>query len=300
MLASTLLGKIPRHGGHGGGHSLRAHGGGGHAAHGGHGGHGGALKAIGNGGGHNAGGHSASGHSASAGHNATSGHNAPAGHNSHAGHNATPGHNAAAGRGSDFSHNVAANSPSSPLASTGPLTSEPSGIVSRALSKVHGLHVELKEESFIEQILGFFNPLTMATFMTFFGLSGAAASISLHLPEIFSIPIAIFIGWIAVQIMVHTIAWIFENMGSSTEAKVADFVGRMAEVSVPIDIGKVGEVIYIINTKRYASAAKSVDPTVSFTKRSKVMIAEVRDHLIMVEPWSDSFIDPDFDSPKIH
>jgi membrane protein implicated in regulation of membrane protease activity len=172
--------------------------------------------------------------------------------------------------------------------------------MTRALSKIHGLHVELKEESLIEAILGIFNPLSIATFLTFFGLAGAIASISLHLPEIFSIPIAIFAGWVAVQVVVHSIAWLFENLGSSTEAKVADFVGRMAEVTIPIDVGKVGEVIYIINAKRYASAAKSIDPTVSFSKRSKVMIAEVRDHLIMVEPWTDSFIDPDFDSPKLH
>ena len=104
----------------------------------------------------------------------------------------------------------------------------------------------------------------------------------------------------AVQTVVHSIAFLFEHMGSSSEARVEDLVGRMAEVTVPIGTGKIGEITYIIKSKRYSSPARSLDPELPLTKRAKVIISELQDHLMIVEPWTDTFIDPDFDSPKLH
>ncbi|HEY9756921.1 MAG TPA: hypothetical protein V6C97_17275 [Oculatellaceae cyanobacterium] len=336
MIVSTLLGHIPRHGGvHAGGH---AHGGGhgGGLSHGGHGGagHGPGIGHSGGGhggaAGHGVAGHGAvgghggagiSGHAAGAGHGAAvgghggtapSGHAAGAGHSGAAGgHGSGPGghgagHAGSAGHGASApAHSGAAGSMSSqgadvgnPMATTGPIVTEPAGIITRALSKVHGLHVELKEESLLEALLGLLNPLSIATFLTFFGMVGVIVSIGFKLPEIISLPIAVVAGWLAVQVVVHTIAWLFETMGSSSEARMEDLVGRMAEVTVPISAGKVGEITYIIKSKRYASPAKAIDPTQPLTKRTKVMISELQDHLMLVEPWTDSFIDPNFDSPQ--
>ncbi len=349
MIVSTLLGKVPRHGGahagghgqihgggHGGGHGASNHGishggaraighsgGAGHGAAGG--GHGGGLRAGGahagsaaTGAGHGsaAGGHSGNaahggaGHGAAAGHggaahNASAGHSASSGHGANAGHSASGGHGGNAGQ-SDAIHSAAAHaaniaaSAEVAMASTGPITTEPSGIITRALGKVHGLHVELKEENLLEAILGLFNPLSMATFMTFFGLAGVIVSVGLKLPEIVSVPVACLAGYVAVQMVVHVIAFLFENMGSSSEARVEDLIGRMAEVTVPIAAGKIGEITYIIKSKRYASPAKALDVTLELSKRAKVIISELQDHLMIVEPWTDSFIDPDFDAPKLH
>lgn len=316
MLLSTAIGGM-RHGGghHGGGHAHGGHGGVGHggAGHGGMGhsatghgaaGHGSGLKAIGHGGaaGHSAaGGHNVAGHGAT-GHAAASGHSGAAGHSANAGHSGAAAHHANAAHGSTGHGGAAAHAASidGPATTTGPVVTEPSGIITRALGKVHGLHVELKEESFLEVILGFLNPMSIATFLTFFGVCGFIASVAFNFPVFISLPVAVVSGWSAVQIMIHVIAWLFENLGSSSEAKMADLVGRMAEVTLPIGEGKLGEVTYIVKSKRYSSPAKSVDPALALTKRSKVMISEVADYVVLVEPWTDSFIDPDFDSPAVH
>ncbi|HEY9681165.1 MAG TPA: hypothetical protein V6C86_06270 [Oculatellaceae cyanobacterium] len=319
------------HGGHdGAGHGLRiGHSGGGHGSvgHGSAAGHGAAAHggAVGSHGGSGVAGHGAgASHGAAGGHGTAPGSHgsAPGSHGgapgSHGGapgnHGSAPGshggaHAGSAGHGASGA-SVAVHSgtagPASgqgadignPMATTGPIVSEPAGIITRALSKVHGLHVELKEESLLESLLGLLNPLSIATFLTFFGLTGVIVSIGFKLPEIVSLPLAGVAGWLAVQLVVHTIAWLFETMGSSSEARMEDLVGRMAEVTVPIGTGKVGEITYIIKSKRYASPAKAVDSTQPLTKRTKVMISEVQDHLMLVEPWTDSFIDPSFDSAQ--
>jgi membrane protein implicated in regulation of membrane protease activity len=297
MIVSTLLGRVHRHGGaHGGGHGGGPSHGAGHGL--GHSGAGHGLRIGHSGGAHGAG----AGHAgAAAGHNGAGGHGAPsAGHSgavahgaSAAGHNAGVGHGAAAAPAGGSSADLA-----NPLATTGPIMTEPSGIITRALSNMHGLHVELKEESILESFLGLLNPLSIATFLTFFGLVGAIISIGFKLPAIVSLPVAAIAGWLAVHLVVGVIAWLFETMGSSSEARTEDLVGRMAEVTIPIAAGKIGEITYIIKSKRYASPARAVDPTLPLSKRTKVMISELQDHLLLVEPWTDSFIDPAFDSPQ--
>lgn len=315
------------HGGHdGAGHGLRiGHSGGGHGSvgHGSAAGHGAAAHggAVGS-----HGGSGVAGHGAGASHGAAGGHatapgshgSAPGSHGgapgnhgsapgSHGGaHAGSAGHGASGASGASVAVHSGTAGPASgqgadignPMATTGPIVSEPAGIITRALSKVHGLHVELKEESLLESLLGLLNPLSIATFLTFFGLTGVIVSIGFKLPEIVSLPLAGVAGWLAVQLVVHTIAWLFETMGSSSEARMEDLVGRMAEVTVPIGTGKVGEITYIIKSKRYASPAKAVDSTQPLIKRTKVMISEVQDHLMLVEPWTDSFIDPSFDSAQ--
>jgi hypothetical protein len=189
------------------------------------------------------------------------------------------------------------------MATTGPLMTDPGGMtgsrpLSRLASKIHGLHVELREENLLEAVLGLLNPLSIATFLAFFGVSGTALSMSFHLPDVISLPISCVVGWIAVQVVVHTIAFLFEHMGVSTEAKVQDLIGHMAEVSVPISPDRVGEVTYVIGSKRYTSPAKSTNPQTPLNKRTMVQICDIQNNIMFVEPWKDSFMDPAYDVPK--
>jgi membrane protein implicated in regulation of membrane protease activity len=286
LAISTLLGQIGHHGTNhsagngahdaGSGHSLLGH------SHGqGVQGHG--LQ------GHGLPGHGTPGHSADLGHGQVS--HAVDGSGGHAqiGHGVNIG---------DGTHGNAVHSVLAPADNTAAQVARSSGIISRSFGKIHKLHVETKEENIVQLILGLLNPLSIATFMTFFGLAGAILSLKLNTPAIISLPLAIFVGWVAVQVVVRLIAWLAQNMRSSSEAKIEDLVGRMAEVTVPISQGKTGEITYVINSKRYSSPAKSLKEGGALTKRTKVMICELNGPLLMVEPWTDTFIDPEFDSPQ--
>ncbi len=157
------------------------------------------------------------------------------------------------------------------------------------------LHIGIKEDSVVEFVLGLLNPFSIATFLAFFGVTGMLLSIALGFNALICLPIALFAGWLAVQVVVRTVAWMFFNMGVSSEARVDDLVGHMGEITVPISSGRTGQVTYIIQSKRYTSPAKSVDPNLELSKKTKVIICDIKDHVMYVDLWNDSFTDPMFD-----
>jgi membrane protein implicated in regulation of membrane protease activity len=157
------------------------------------------------------------------------------------------------------------------------------------------MHIGLKEEGVVEFILGILNPMSLATFAAFFGLTGMVLSLAVGLPPLFSLPISVFAGWLAVQIVLRTIGWLFANMGASSEARVEDLIGQLGEIIVPISHGRTGQVTYIIQSKRYTAPAKGLDPNLDIPKKTKVQICDIRDHVMYVEQWNDTFNDPALD-----
>jgi hypothetical protein len=254
MVISVLMGRLPH--GHGGGHH-----GSGHAGHTGHAGHGGHAPQI--------------GHAASHG----AGHGAAHG----AAHNASA-HNVQHVQ-SVRAHQIALQNQSA----NGAQNDLGQSINLKLQAHTGHLHVGLEEHGVVEIVLSFLNPLSIATFLAFFGLTGMIAGIALHINPIVTFIAAVSCGWLAVQAVIHLIAWLFANMHVSTESRVADLVGQIAEINIPISNGRTGEITYIVGSKRLTAPAKSLIPNLEIARKTRVIICDVQNHVMLVDVWHDDF-----------
>ncbi len=259
--------------GGGGGHAGIGHGGGGHTA-------------IGHGGS----GHTAIGHSAGGGHGTAAGHSAAgssaAGHSA-AGHSGTSsGTHSAGGHGST---NAGANEllqiQSAQLqASTGPF---------------HAPSREEEKGGPVEALLSALNPTILTTFLAFFGLTGLFFISSFPILGWTTLVPAFIGGFVSVKVVTSVMNAAFARMFSSSAATENDLIGHMAEVTVPITIGRTGEVTYIVSSKRYTSPARARNPELEIPKGTKVIIYDHPEKYVLVELWTDSFIDPAFDDDTL-
>jgi hypothetical protein len=254
MVISVLMGRLPR--GHGGVH----HGGG----HGGHAGHSGHAPQIGHGASHGAGHHP--------------GGNVGAGHSGQNVHNVQHVQSVRA-------HQIALQNQSA----NGAQNDLGQSINLKLQAHTGHLHVGLEEHGIVEIVLSFLNPLSIATFLAFFGLTGMIAGIALHINPIVTFIAAVSCGWLAVQAVIHLIAWLFANMHVSTESRVADLVGQIAEVNIPISSGRTGEITYIVGSKRLTAPAKSLIPDLEIARKTRVIICDIQNHVMLVDVWHDDF-----------
>jgi hypothetical protein len=277
----------------GGGHGAIGHGGGGHGAigHGG-GGHG----AIGHGGG----GHGAIGHGAGGGHGVAghggAGHGAVAHGTSAAGHGAVAhgtgaaGHGAAAGAG----HGVAGHGTVGGAGGQGEVIEVIQG--PRIQSITNPFHVPApNEHGFVEQFLGLINPTSLSAFLAFFGLSGIFMAETFPWLSIITLIPAFVIGVGMTKIILNLMAFAFARAFSTSAVDTQDLVGRMAEVTIPITAGRTGEIQYVAQSKRFNSPARCRTAEQELKRGTKVMILETNEKCMIVDVWTDSFQDPNFD-----
>ncbi len=283
LSVTLMMGRIGRgghsHGGHGLGHSAGAGHGIGHAGGIGHGG--GHAAGLGHAGGHAAGhgiGH-AGGHAAGIGHAGGNG----AGHGS-AGHG--PAHTGAAGAGhGGVSSDTGSGAGQGNILDTTLLSTQ----VARQSASLH-IHVPGEGvEGFLGTLLEILNPMLIAVFMCFFGISGLTIHTLLPALGLITLAPAALCGFFSARAFAAALHWMFDHLEISSEAKVEDMVGLAANVSVPISNNRPGEITYVIESKRLNSPAKSLTPNVDFAKGSKVMICEVRDNIAFVEPWKELY-----------
>jgi membrane protein implicated in regulation of membrane protease activity len=274
----------------GGGHS------GGHVGTGGHTGigHGGAGGQTGIG--HSGAGHTAIGHSGSSGHLiGQSGHTgvghsgASGGTHSGAGHGGAS-HSGASGgthSGSGSGTNTGANeliTTSSMQATTGPF---------------HAPTREEEKAGPVEAILSALNPTILTTFLAFFGLTGLFFIVTFPFLGLATLAPAFVGGFVAVKVVTNVMNAAFSRMFSSSAATENDLIGHMAEVTVPITVGRTGEVTYIVSSKRYTSPARGRTPDIEIKKGTKVFICEHLEKYVIVDLWTDSFVDPAFEDDML-
>lgn len=264
------------HGGHvGGGHTGVGHGGaGGHTGIG-HSGAGG-QTAIGHSG---AGGHTAIGHSG-----ATGGHSIGQTGHAGAGHGGTGGgvHSGAA-QGTNAGGNELIHA-AQLQASTGPF------------------HAPTREEEKggpVEALLSALNPTIITTFLAFFGLTGLFFISSFPALGYLTLAPALIGGFVSIKVVTTVMNAAFARMYSSSAATEQELIGRMAEVTVPISPGRTGEVTYIVSSKRYASPAKAKSPDAEIKKGTKVYICDHQPNFVLVDLWTDTFIDPAFEDDTL-
>jgi len=150
-------------------------------------------------------------------------------------------------------------------------------------------HMPAHASGLVEIFLEFLNPMVLATFMTYFGLTGLLMHFAMPALGLISLAPAVVVGVIATRVLLFVMHWMFAKMEVSSVAVVEDLIGTYATVTVPITKGRVGEITYIVESKRFTSPAKPLKQENEFSKGSKVMIAEIRDNIMYIEPWTDSF-----------
>lgn len=142
-----------------------------------------------------------------------------------------------------------------------------------------------------------FNPMTIAVFLAFFGVCGIFALKILPALGIFSLmPAAIFGLLITSQVM-RVMGWMVRQMHVTSQPDTNDFIGQRADVTVPIQNGEVGEVVFVVGLSRYNKSARAVNPEASFEQGSRVIISDVENNVVLVEPWKE-FLLEDSSSPQ--
>lgn len=271
----------------GGGHAALGHGGGGHAAIG-HGGGGHGAVGHGAGGGQGVAGHGGAGHGGAVHGTGAAGHGAVAHGTGAAGHGAA-GH-AAAGAG----HGVAGHGTAGGVGGQGEVIEVIQG--PRIQSITNPFHVPApNEHGFVEQFLGLINPTSLSAFLAFFGLSGIFMTETFPWLSIITLIPAFVIGVGMTKIILNLMAFAFARAFSTSAVDTQDLVGRMAEVTIPITAGRTGEIQYVAQSKRFNSAAKCRTEDQELKRGTKVMILETSEKCMIVDVWTDSFQDPNFD-----
>jgi membrane protein implicated in regulation of membrane protease activity len=136
-------------------------------------------------------------------------------------------------------------------------------------------------------ILCFLSPMGIAIGLAFFGLAGLLILANLPWIGWWSVGPALCFSFVVSSLFKACVRWMAKNMEVSTESRVDDLVGQVAEVNIPFKEGSTGEVIYVVGSKRYNAAARSYRRGASYARGSKVMILEVKQHMVLVEPYTD-------------
>jgi hypothetical protein len=137
-------------------------------------------------------------------------------------------------------------------------------------------------------ILGLLSPMSIAMKLMVFGMAGALLLYLLPWLGFLSIPPAMFAAWLGSNIFKQGMRWMMKNLETSSISKVGDLVGQLAEVNIPFKDGSTGEVTYIVQSKRINSAAQPFKPGCEFKRGMQVLIVEVKDHMVLVEPYADA------------
>jgi hypothetical protein len=136
-------------------------------------------------------------------------------------------------------------------------------------------------------ILGLLSPMSISMKVMFFGMTGVLLLYFLPWLGLLTIPPAMFAAWVGSNIFKQGVRWMMKNLETNTVSKVCDLVGQLAEVNIPFKDGSTGEVTYIVQSKRINSPARPFKPGCEFKRGMQVMIVEVKDHMVLVEPYAD-------------
>jgi len=167
----------------------------------------------------------------------------------------------------------------------------PSGQLHQALMATSGHSLAVAPASVRSKaertILSFLSPMGIAIGLAFFGLVGLLILANFPWIGLWSVGPALFFSFLVSSLFKACVRWMAKNMEVSTESRVDELVGQVAEVNIPFKEGSTGEVIYVVGSKRYNAAARSYRRGASYARGSKVMILEVKQHMVLVEPYTD-------------
>lgn len=331
LIASFAMGQTHGGGGHGGaighghagssGHGLL----GGHAGPSGHGllsgqGHASAHGSLGHG---PAAGHGTPGHGGAAGHgaagrSATTGNagtvrsisgSTNSGHGTTA-HSGTALSSGANGHSGTIGHGTGGSQDSYRLAGDGASSGNLAHHLGHAHAELHtGPHHAVNSQSGFETgpvqalpklaskvgkvLLTISSPMTISTFLAFFGISGLI--ILQFIPQlgiITALPaflVALFISRAILQLM----SWGMVHLHVSNVTRADQLIGLASKVTISIPPGEVGQISYVANGMRAITRARAMDATAEFSIGDRVIISDYQNRVAFVELWTDDFFPDD-------
>jgi membrane protein implicated in regulation of membrane protease activity len=145
------------------------------------------------------------------------------------------------------------------------------------------------DHSIAVRVVEMLNPMMIATFLTYFGLTGLIAHFGVPALSYYSLVPAFIAGYASTHILLYVMNWMSARMEISSAAIAENFVGLQAQVILPISNGRVGEITYETGSKRYNSPARANVPPRDFDRGEKVLIVDIRDNVMYVEPWAEIY-----------
>lgn len=154
----------------------------------------------------------------------------------------------------------------------------------KVLSKTGNMDIHVRQRTpFLMRFMSWMSPTSMAIFLGFFGVTG----LTLYKLGLISLVPAILAGLLMRNVTMLMLRWFVKNSHVSTTSRVEEAIGYEAEVCVSIQPGRTGEVTYVLGSKRYNMPAKSETADLIYKRGSKVMISDVRDGVVFVQPWQE-------------
>lgn len=153
----------------------------------------------------------------------------------------------------------------------------------KEISKVTNLDQGRNNTPALLRVMSWVSPASMAIFLAFFGITGMAI---FKLGALSLVP-AIAVGLLMRNVTMYMLRWFVRQSHVSTTARVEECIGHAAEVCVSIQPGRTGEITYVLGSKRYNMPAKSNVSETEYKRGSKVLISDVRDGVVFVDPWQE-------------
>lgn len=151
--------------------------------------------------------------------------------------------------------------------------------------------IEKKAYKAGKALLTLLSPMTLATFLAFFGISGLLCAHLFPVLGALTLLPAILTSMLITSQVLRLLRLMVHKMDVSSVVQAQEIIGRRGEILTPISSGRVGEVTYVIGSKRLNAPAKSAQPGYEFKLGDKVMISDFRDSIVYVEPYEDLLLD---------
>jgi membrane protein implicated in regulation of membrane protease activity len=137
-------------------------------------------------------------------------------------------------------------------------------------------------------VLKFISPMTIAIFCFWFGIFGYGILHYIPILGYFSLVLSLPLAIIGTKIVRSMFSLLLRRVHSSTSFREEQLIGSSAEVTVSIPPGRLGEITYVINGARHTAASKSTNANQGISTNTKVIIIDIVDGILYVEPWRES------------
>jgi membrane protein implicated in regulation of membrane protease activity len=127
------------------------------------------------------------------------------------------------------------------------------------------------------------NTITIATFLSFFGLTGLLSVWVFRMPAPLSLVFALPMSMLVAAAQFFLWVKVFVKAQASSEATLSDILGCEAEVAAGIPAERVGQINYAIRGSRFTAPAVSSDGT-EIPRGARVVIVNVRGNTLVVRP----------------
>jgi len=151
--------------------------------------------------------------------------------------------------------------------------------------------VEKRSFNLTRFLLTILSPMTIAMFLLFFGSVGLILTGIVPWLGALTVPPALLLAALATTRFLALLRWMVFKMNVSSHVRVQEIIGLPGEVIVSIGDGRKGEVTYVAGPSRQSAPALPANPQMKFARGDRVMITDVRDGVVYVEPWSDFLLD---------